>query len=355
MSAPPRAPARSEARRRPAGRRSRSLATLLGAGALAAAALVTAPLGAAPTVWARALDPEADHRAALIAQADALLARYNRLRRSPLLERVEEIGPLWLREARALYERAGAATSRDHAVRLRYADILESLGDVQSAAANLEALLRIHPPAPARAEAWHALAVCYARLGRYADEIKAYDEALALEPHTGSRALLLANQAEAFMVLGDITSAVDGYRAALATLGSLDMFRYGVTTLWGLAVALDRSGDLEGAIEHIRLARTYDRNDQQIHGSGWFYVPPYDEAWYAALGHWAAARSADLDERAGWYQQAVDAWASYIARAPASDHWVPLARARRAQCEKERAETLRRQRKPPAPAAARRR
>ncbi|WP_437634614.1 tetratricopeptide repeat protein [Sorangium sp. So ce854] len=331
---------------------------LPGAAALLALALAAAPLDAAraaPTVWSRALDPAADERAALIAQANGLLLRYDRLRRSPLLERVEEIGPLWLREARTLYERAGAATSRDPSVRLRYADILERLGDVQGAAATLEGLLRLRPPAPFRADAWHALAVCYARLARYADEIEAYDEALALEPHTASRALLLANQAEAYMALGDITSAVEGYRAALATLGSLDMFRYGVTTLWGLAVALDRSGDLEGAIEHIRLARTYDRSDQQINGSGWFYVPAHDDAWYAALGHWAAARSAELGAaRAEAYLQAVAAWESYIARAPGNDHWLPLAKARRAQCEREREQTMKRLRKTAAAAPQRR-
>ncbi|AUX48756.1 hypothetical protein SOCE26_102970 [Sorangium cellulosum] len=341
-------------------RRSPWIPRPLGAAALAALAAISASAApatsaAAPTVWARALDPQADERAALLSQADGLLVRYERLRRSPLLERVEEIGPLWLREARALYERAGAATSRDYAVRLRYASILEDLGDVQGAAAALEALLRTDPPAPARAAAWHALAVAYARLGRYQDEIKAYDEALALEPHTSSRALLLANQAEAFMVLGDITAAVEGYRTALATLGSLDMFRYGVTTLWGLAVALDRSGDLEGALEHVRLARTYDRTDQQIRGSGWFYVPPYDEAWYTALGHWTAARAAELGSaRAESYLQAVAAWESYIAQAPPSDHWLPLAKARRAQCEREREQTVKRLRKA-APAAPQRR
>ncbi|WP_437287868.1 tetratricopeptide repeat protein [Sorangium sp. So ce406] len=332
---------------------------LRGAAALLALALAATrapgPAAAAPTVWSRALDPAAYERAALIAQADGLLVRYDRLRRSPLLERVEEIGPLWLREARTLYERAGAATSRDPSVRLRYADILEHLGDVQGAVATLEGLLRINPPAPSRADAWHALAVCYARLGRYTDEIEAYDEALALEPHAASRALLLANQAEAYMALGDITSAVEGYRAALATLGSLDMFRYGVTTLWGLAVALDRSGDLEGAIEHIRLARTYDRSDQQINGAGWFYVPAHDDDWYAALGHWAAARSAELGAaRAEAYLQALAAWESYIARAPGNDHWLPLAKARRAQCEREREQTMKRLRKP-APAAPQRR
>ncbi|WP_437991724.1 tetratricopeptide repeat protein [Sorangium sp. So ce145] len=314
---------------------------LPGVAALLASTLAAGPLHAAPTVWSRALDPAAHEREELISQADALLARYDQLRRSPLLERVEEIGPLWLREARALYERAGAATSRTPSVRLRYADILEHLGDVQGAVATLEGLLRLQPPAPFRADAWHALAVCYARLGRYTDEIEAYDEALVLEPHAASRALLLANQAEAYMALGDITSAVEGYRASLSTLGSLDMVRYGVTTLWGLAVALDRSGDLEGGIENIRLARTYDRADQQINGAGWFYVPAHDEAWYAALGHWAAARSAELGAaRAEAYLQAVAAWDAYIARAPGNDHWLPLAKARRAQCERESEQTL---------------
>ncbi|WP_437529554.1 tetratricopeptide repeat protein [Sorangium sp. So ce726] len=339
-------------RRSPPPRRSRLpwRSRLPGVAALLAFALAAGPLHAAPTVWSRALDPAADEREELISQADALLARYDQLRRSPLLERVEEIGPLWLREARALYERAGAATSRSPSVRLRYADILEHLGDVQGAVATLEGLLRIHPPAPFRADAWHALAVCYARLGRYTDEIEAYDEALVLEPHAVSRALLLANQAEAYMALGDITSAVEGYRASLSTLGSLDMVRYGVTTLWGLGVALDRSGDLEGGIESIRLARTYDRADQQINGAGWFYVPAHDEAWYAALGHWAAARSAELGAaRAEAYLQAVTAWESYIARAPGNDHWLPLAKARRTQCEREWEQTLKRLRKLAAP------
>jgi tetratricopeptide (TPR) repeat protein len=208
-------------------------------------------------------------------------------------------------------------------------------------------------PAPVRSEAWQRLAVCHARLGRWDDEIKAYTEALALEPHPGPRATLLANRAEAYMVLGDVTAAVEGYRAALASLGSLDMFRYGVTALWGLAVALDRSGDLEDALASIQLARTYDRTDSQIHGPGWFYVPPYDDAWYAALGHWAAARGAELGAaRAASYQQAIAAWEAYLARAPSTDRWLPLAKARRAQCAKEREQTMKRLRKSARPANA---
>jgi tetratricopeptide (TPR) repeat protein len=331
----------------------RARAILAGAALAAAAALAAPSARAVPTLWARARDPGIDVRASLIAEADAMLLRYDRLRRSPLQERVEEIGPLWLREARSLYERAGAATSPDVGLRLKYAGVLEDLGDYPVVAALLEDLLGVdgsareggrrprgpaaEPAAPFRAEAWRELAICYARLGKHREEIKAYAEALALEPHSGTRAVLLANRAEAYMVLGDIASAVDGYRASLATLSSREMFRYGVTTLWGLGVALDRSGDLDGAFESIQLARSYDRTDLSIHGPGWFYVPPYDEAWYEALGHWAAARAAELGAaRMESYAQAIASWEEYIQRAPEADSWLPLAKARLERCEKER-------------------
>jgi tetratricopeptide (TPR) repeat protein len=315
---------------------------------LAAAAIALLALGipaahAEPTVWARARDSGLEERRALIAQADELILRYENFLRSQWGDDAPMIGPLWLRQARVLYEQAGAPTSRDPLLRLRYAGILEDLEDYSGAAAQLEALLRGDPPEPVQAEAWRALAVHYARLGRHEDEIKAYAEALAREPHTGPRATLLANRAEAYMALGDIVTAVAGYRAALAQLPTREVIQYGVTTLWGLSVALDRSGDLEGALAHITLARSYDRTDQRINGRGWFYVPPHDEAWYKALGHWQAARAAETTPaRNEHFNQAVTAWHDYLARAPEADRWIPLARARLAQCEKERSEAFRR-------------
>ncbi len=338
--------------------------SLLGAALAAAVALAAPVAGAAPTVWARARDPEIDRRAALVAEADGLLSRYAQLQRSPLRERVDEIGPLWLLEARKLYEQAGAPASRDVGLRLKYASLLADLKDYAGAAAHIEALLGAGPrrggkpalevPAPYRADAWRELAICYARLGRHRDEIKAYGEALALEPHGRTRSQLLANRAEAYMALGDIIAAIEGYRAALAALSAREMFRYGVTTLWGLAVALDRSGDLDGAMESIDLARSYDRTDQLLHGPGWFYVPEHDEAWYAALGAWAAARGAELGAaRAELYAQAISSWEEYIQRAPPDDQWLPLARARLTRCEQERDRAVR-QRRPAAPAPTRR-
>ena len=120
-------------------------------------------------------------------------------------------------------------------------------------------------------------------------------------------------------------------------LTPFEIARGSPTTYWGLAVALDRSGDIEGAFASIRLARTYDPEDRLLNGPGWFYVPDYDSAWYAALGHWAAARAATVPAaRADAYLRASSAWQEYLLKAAPGDRWVPIARARAAQCETER-------------------
>jgi hypothetical protein len=146
------------------------------------------------------------------------------------------------------------------------------------------------------------------------------------------------------MLLGDINAAVEGYRAALGLL-STDylLFGSGATTLWGLGVALDRSGDLDAGLESVRLARTYDAKDEQIHGRGWFFLPRYDEHWYAALGYWQVARKTDMGSvRAEAYVRALASWDRYLTEAAADDKWLSLARVRRRQCDKERVEFLKR-------------
>jgi tetratricopeptide (TPR) repeat protein len=189
------------------------------------------------------------------------------------------------------------------------------------------------------------LAVAYAHQGRVAEEIAAYGEALRVQPVAFERSRLLANRAEAYMIQGDITAAVEGYRAAIALLSADHMmFGTGPTTLWGLAVALDRSGDLDSGLDAIRLARTYDAQDRIINGPGWFYLPDYDRHWYEALGHWQVARKTDalLSVRVDAYARASASWDEYLANAARDDRWLPLARLRAKQCEKERAAFLRR-------------
>lgn len=320
--------------------------------------LVSGSVSAEPSIWARARNPDEDARRALVAEADALQLKYHRLvseRRQHSLDRreVETLAGMYLQRAAELLEQAGAARSPDHFLRLQLADVYGLLGKHTESLAVLEGMLRIgrhasaassDPPTPLATRAWASLAVAYAHAGRTADEIEAYTKALEHQPVARERARILANRAEAHMLLGDITAAVDGYRAALSLLSSdYLLFGTGPTTLWGLAVALDRSGDLDGGLEAVRLARSYDPLDRQINGPGWFYVPDYDRHWYAALGHWAVARKAEVASvRAEAYGRAVAALDEFVMKAARDDKWLPLARVRLKQCEKERAAFLKR-------------
>jgi tetratricopeptide (TPR) repeat protein len=307
---------------------------------LAAGAILlgAAAAQASPSRWARVRDPVLDQQETVLAEAERLELQYRHVTHLRQDESGAEVGKIYLRQARDLLEQGGIGRARDPAVRFRLAELHHLLGEDAKAAPMLESILRDNPTAPVLVDTFSALAISYARLGRHEEEIKAYGKALLLEPHSWARATLLANRAEAYMVLGDITAAVAGYRQALSLLSSIEMIiGPGSTTLWGLAVALDRAGDLDSGIAAIQLARTYDAADKRLNGPGWFYVPWYDKYYYRALGYWSAARAATVNmAKDEDYRQSIASWEEYIASALPEDKWLALARARLRQCEKER-------------------
>jgi tetratricopeptide (TPR) repeat protein len=306
--------------------------------ALGAFGLLVATSGAAiadPSVWARARDPAMGRRMALLDQANVHVHRAQQRRR----DRSPFEAQAHFQEARRLLEQAGGETSPSLLVRVRYANTLNELKDYKRCVSVLEGVVRGTAPAHVLADAYKTLAVCYARVGRHADEIKAYGGALAHEPDAYSRSHLFANRAEAEMALGSLTNAVAGYREAISVLTSAhEMFRAAPTAYWGLAVALDRSGELDAAFEAISFARSYDPNDNRIfHNDNWFFSPEWDMSWYRALGYWQHARSATLTAaRTESYLAAVAAWEDYIEVAPPGDRYLPIARARLKACESER-------------------
>ncbi len=308
--------------------------------AVATAALVAGPRDAAadPSIWSQARAADQGRLAVAVADAEALQLKYRHITRLPDADR-DRVGELFLRQARALLEGAGAARSPDPLIRYQLAEILHQLHDDAPAAKLFETVVTVEStPQTVRAEAYSQLAEAYTRLGRFGDEIRAYTAALRFEPQPFARSRLLANRAESYMALGDITAAVGGYREAMGLLSApIEMFTLGPTTLWGLAVALDRSGDLDGALEAIRIARTYDPLDKNLNGPGWFYVPAYDRFYYQALGHWSAARRATLGAaRSEEYLSAIAHWQEYLDSAAPDDRWIGVARARLRQTEKER-------------------
>lgn len=320
---------------------------------LLAVVLGASSASAQPTsIWTRIRRPELHTRRALVAEAEALQIKYYRLfRERPrhALDRdeVEALGRAYLLQAAQLLGEAGAARSRDLFLRQELAGVLGSLGEHRKAIVLLEGIVRAEPPPVLRARAWAELAVAYAHAGRVEDEVRAYGEALRVEPTPRARARLFANRAEAYMLLGDIEPAVEGYRTAIGLLSPMDFISElgnGATTLWGLAVALDRSGDLDAGIETVWLARSYDAQDKQLNSRNWFYMPAYDRYWYAALGHWMVARKSDMGSvRAEAYGRAVAAWNDFVSHAAADDKWAAVGRARLERCEKERADFTKRE------------
>jgi tetratricopeptide (TPR) repeat protein len=332
----------------------RALACRIGratAGVAAAAAIVLLANGAradpklatVDTVWGRARRPDLARPRELVAEADGYVFKYQQLHAGR--PEADVLGDTYLMRAAELLEQAGATTSRDLYLRYRLAEVYALREQHDKEIRALEGIGRSDPPAPLRAQVFADLAVAYAHAGRVADEIKAYDQALQVQPLAPERSRLIANRAEAYMLLGDATTAVAGYRAALALLSNdYMMFDSGATTLWGLAVGLDRTDDLDAALDAVRLARVYDPGDKRINGPGWFYEPEYDRHWYEALGHWEVARKADVHiaVRSAAYAAALGSWSRYLDFAAPGDKWAALARVRLLKCARERAEFLQR-------------
>jgi tetratricopeptide (TPR) repeat protein len=327
---------------------------------LAVLALPVSHARATPSPWTLARDPETYNVTRALRRAEQSLIDARR-EPHPL---DDPILPAEIHAARSLdaLRVVGGETATNAWVRLGTARGLFALGRYEAAAGVLETVVRARElPESVRSDAWGDLAVAYARIDRVADEIDAYEEGIAREPHAASRAMMLANQAEAFMVADDLPRAISGYRAALGELASIDAASLAPTTLWSLAVALDRSGDLDSALEHVARARSYDPFDSALRGPGWFFVPPYDRHWYEALGQWLVARRGSsapsvgpspsgvpgllvggaragdaLERRRDAFERGIIAWRLYLAAAPADGPYVPLALARLAQMERER-------------------
>jgi tetratricopeptide (TPR) repeat protein len=328
----------------------------LAIGLLCAVAALAGGAAAEPSVWQMAAEPRLKTLEDALAHADQLLDEYVTMGELPA---AMQRSPL-LHQARTVLEALPPESRADWRVQRRLADVYEGMFDadhdpahLERAAECLQAVADSDAGVITRINALSGLGVTYARLGRHEPEVEAYDRALALEGHvepaTGSsilagpvrflspgRALLLGNQAEGYMALGKLRRAVYGYRAAVRDLPTTWVRDRGVTAMWGLAVALDRTGDLDGALASIAQARLYDPTDQEINRSNWFYVPEYDEHYYAALGHWQHARSpAAAEVRIESYRMAIAAWRTYLDRAPPTDRWVGLAEAHRRACERE--------------------
>lgn len=230
---------------------------------------------------------------------------------------------------RSMLEGAGAATHPDPALRFFYGNVLADLSDDAGTVAVLEPTVAAFPDHPDALGAYYQLAIAYARLQRREDEARAYERYLTRQTLSHLRSNALYNYGDALMSLGDLTRASALYRSAIEL--EPGQSRTGVLARWGLAVALDRTGDIAQALATAKEAVQLDASARSVlHDENTFFVPEYEIFWYEALRHWALADLAtnDASERRHNLEHASVSWQGYIASAPSTDPWVALAQAR---------------------------
>lgn len=248
----------------------------------------------------------------------------------------------------SMLERAGARTSKD--VRLRF-DLgwlyLEARMHAKAIEV-LDAALRDAPEHPAAERAWLNLAFACGHLGDHACERRAYLEVLRHATEEPARLTPTLNLAETEMHLGNLREAVEGYREAMRLASRLPSRDSPALAAWGLAVALDRSGDRVGAEREARFALQLEQSAgyrprgglSVLRSQGVFFFPDYEVYWYEGLGALAQARAAkSAAEAVALLRDAERAYGRFVQGAERSrepDRWLAIARARLAAVKVER-------------------
>jgi hypothetical protein len=257
-----------------------------------------------------------------------------------IAERSNDLGiALGLRNrARMFLEEGHAETSPDVVLRFDLGEVCYSLEDNGCAKDVLEKALAIAPDHPAALGAYSILANAYAKLDESAAERRVYARYLPRITDDESRVIAMLNLAEADMHLGDLDDAVAGYRDTIDAAAQLPNAieleqKTGLLARWGLAVALDRSGDVAGGAKETKLVLQLDTDMHEIRGGpNVFFAPERERYWYVALGFTEFAKEApDAKTAALLWRRAEGCWRDYTAdvRAKAeNDRWIDLARAR---------------------------
>jgi len=302
---------------------------------LLALLLATSPGQATPTIWQRARDPGRAAQQTMLNRIERLLGSIGLAEFDAELSAgaiaLTQLGhsnwPCLSRPNSGVDASSGSAPDVVLDPRLEYL-IGGALLDARSgyewqARCMLERALRDAPNSPLAARGLSDLAIAAAKTGDREAERAAYLRALELTWQPDSRANLLANLAESEMALGHLARAVRGYRSALSTSQHPELV---AGAYFGLAVALDRSGDLPAALDaakraiSVQLPPTLFAAGTVLDLPNVFFTPAYEIHYYKALGAMAAVELANDDlARRDALSEASDQWGRYLVAAEA-DH-----------------------------------
>ncbi|NUO47917.1 MAG: hypothetical protein HOV80_03575 [Polyangiaceae bacterium] len=199
----------------------RRIATLFAAVATSLVAMAVAPSDAfaQSSRWAKAADPDRARAEAAAAEAEREMIKATNMSRA--FDDLLTPSTAYSMKARITLMEAGASQSRYPELRLLLARAEQHLGHYAEAALLYEGIVR--DPSVSivrRADVWAVLGIVYAQLKRIPEEIEAEETALALEPTVADRSVILSNQAEAFMGIGDVSRALATAQASRASRAS---------------------------------------------------------------------------------------------------------------------------------------
>jgi tetratricopeptide (TPR) repeat protein len=308
-------------------------------------ALGTRAAHADPNLWQRAREPAAAEQQKVLNRMERILGSIGLPELDPEMS-AAAIAMSVLSQTLPACPALGAAASNRSAAQARFdyliGGALYASRTHREAEARciLERALRNAPDSPLAAEGWYHLALAMGELGDRVAERAAYLHALALTWDPDSRANLHTNLAESEMGSGDLRAALRDYRLALPDAQQPDDLS---AAYFGLAVALDRSGDFPSALEAARnailipLPPTLYQADSVLDLPSTSFSPSYEIHYYRALAAMAAARQAKDDlSRRDALADAEEQWTAYVVPAEA-DHapWAARARLHQARIERE--------------------
>jgi tetratricopeptide (TPR) repeat protein len=311
------------------------MSRLSGFGAALAFALSAGTAGASPSIWQRAVDPSTKHVDRALRRAEYMLDAAVEAGADPGLRRSFALNAV------AMLELFGDRELPDPTLKFLIARALDeaSVGREAEIRALLESALGEAPGSYLAADAWVTLGISCNKLGDFACEFAAYSKALEIQWEPERRALIYSNRGETQMTAGNLRGAIADYRSSIR-LASHPLHQ--ALAHFGLAVALERSGDLPAALravavaDAIRIPIPFGLVVSALDSPGVFFNPEYEIHYYTALAHMAAAEAAsDPGTKRREYDRAIERWSRYLDGAERDgQRWVPNARAHRARCER---------------------
>jgi tetratricopeptide (TPR) repeat protein len=293
-----------------------------------------------PSAWDRAKRPAVEDEYELHVAVQRLMSSDlpSRLPPAEMLNNAQHLRIL------AMLQAADAEKSSNPLLRFDLGYAYDLLHNYPRAAQVFKSALEDFPNHPLSREARFTLAIACGHIGDHECESKLYREIIAEEAEPARRVTSMLNLAETEMHAHDLREAIEGYREVYRLCGTFQSaWETPALALWGLAVALDRAGEIQEAQTEAHRALSHAQNHAELlTAENIFFYPEYEVRWYQALTAVAQAKhSSSAKEALMSWQKAeryMQAWIDGATRH--KDYWLPIAEARLKtyKAERERAE-----------------